>query len=163
MVPELFDVVHQAVQLPLPIHLLAPAQGEAGEPLVVVQLAEHRLDACRGRRRPVLCVSCPACAVRLMHFFQRCEREGVRLIRCDAACAASPMRTTGRAGRSSCSERCVPCASTATVRHPHPLTPVRAKPRCTLLSRPASSSAAHSPAPGWLCRGWLSSPGRPGR
>lgn len=41
VVPELFDVVHQAVQLPLSIHLLPPAQREAGEPFVVPQVAEH--------------------------------------------------------------------------------------------------------------------------
>ena len=31
VVPQLLDVVHQAIQLPLPIHLLAPAQREADE------------------------------------------------------------------------------------------------------------------------------------
>lgn len=41
MVPELFDVVHQAVKLSLPIHLIPPAQREAGEPFVVPQVAEH--------------------------------------------------------------------------------------------------------------------------
>ena len=44
MVPELFDVVHQAGQLPLPIHFLAPAQRETGEPLVVPLLAFDALD-----------------------------------------------------------------------------------------------------------------------
>lgn len=49
MVPELFDVVHQAVQLPLPIDLAASAQREAVEPLVVAQIAEHRLDGGEAR------------------------------------------------------------------------------------------------------------------
>ena len=49
MVPELFDVVHQAVQLPLPIHLLPPAQREAGDPFVVPQVAEHRFNRSEAR------------------------------------------------------------------------------------------------------------------
>lgn len=47
--PELFDVVHLAIQLPLSIDLLAPAQREAGEPLVVPRVAEHRLDGGEAR------------------------------------------------------------------------------------------------------------------
>ena len=42
-VGELLDVVHQAIERPLPIHLRATAQREAIEPLVVAQIREHRL------------------------------------------------------------------------------------------------------------------------
>ena len=49
VVSQLLDVVHQAVQLPLPIHLLAPTQREAGESLVVPQVAEHGLDGGKPR------------------------------------------------------------------------------------------------------------------
>ena len=48
-VSQLLDVVHQAIQLPLPIHLRAPAQREAGESLVVPQVAEHGLDGGKAR------------------------------------------------------------------------------------------------------------------
>jgi len=41
---QFFDVVHQTVELPLRVDLLLPAQREAIEPLVVPQVAEHRLD-----------------------------------------------------------------------------------------------------------------------
>ena len=43
VVRQLLDVVHQGVQLPLPVHLGLAAQGEAVELLVVAQIAEHRL------------------------------------------------------------------------------------------------------------------------
>ena len=49
MVPDRFDVVRQAVQLPLPIPPLSPAQRETGEPLVVAQVAEHRFDGGEAR------------------------------------------------------------------------------------------------------------------
>ena len=42
----LLDVVDQGEQLPLPVHLMSTAQGEVIEPLVVADIAEHRLD-CR--------------------------------------------------------------------------------------------------------------------
>lgn len=45
VVPELFELMHQAVRLPLPIDFCAPEQREAGEPLVVPQVVEHRLDS----------------------------------------------------------------------------------------------------------------------
>jgi hypothetical protein len=38
-----------AVQLPLPIHLYAPAQRESGEPFVMPQVAEHRFDGGEAR------------------------------------------------------------------------------------------------------------------
>lgn len=50
MVPELFEVVHHAVELPLPIDLRAPAQRQAIEPLVVPQVAEHQFDGGKARR-----------------------------------------------------------------------------------------------------------------
>lgn len=49
MVPELFDVVHHAIELPLPIDLAAPAQREAVEPLVAPQVSEHRFDGGKAR------------------------------------------------------------------------------------------------------------------
>ena len=39
---QFFDVVHQAVELPLPIHLFPASEGKAVEPFVVTQVAEHR-------------------------------------------------------------------------------------------------------------------------
>lgn len=44
MVRQLLDVVYQAVELPLRIDFLLPAQREAIQPLVVPQVAEHRFD-----------------------------------------------------------------------------------------------------------------------
>ena len=44
MVGQLLDVVHQAVELPLPIYLLASAQREPVQPLVVADVREDRLD-----------------------------------------------------------------------------------------------------------------------
>ena len=49
MMGQLFDVMHQAVQLPLRVDLLLSAQRESREPLVVTQIAEHWLD----RREPL--------------------------------------------------------------------------------------------------------------
>jgi len=49
MVGQLLDVVHQAVEPPLPIDLGVPAQCDAMEPLVVSQVAEDRLGP-TGRR-----------------------------------------------------------------------------------------------------------------
>jgi hypothetical protein len=43
VVRELLDVVHQAEQLPLRIDFLPAAQCEPALPLVVTQVAEHRL------------------------------------------------------------------------------------------------------------------------
>ena len=40
---QLLDVVHQAEELPLRIDFLLPAQREAVQPLVVAEVAEHRL------------------------------------------------------------------------------------------------------------------------
>ena len=42
-VGELLDVLHHAVELPLPIDFLLPAQREPVKPFVVSQVAEHRL------------------------------------------------------------------------------------------------------------------------
>jgi hypothetical protein len=39
---QLLDVVYQAVELPLRIHLLLPSEGEAVQLFVVAQVAEHR-------------------------------------------------------------------------------------------------------------------------
>ncbi len=39
---QLLDVVHQAVELPLRIHLLLPSEGEAVQLFVVAQIAKHR-------------------------------------------------------------------------------------------------------------------------
>lgn len=55
---QLLDVVHQAVELPLRIHLLLPSQGEAVELFVMPQIAEHRFH--RGEASSVLCASCRA-------------------------------------------------------------------------------------------------------
>ncbi len=44
---KLLDVVDQREQLPLPIDLGLPAQGEAVESLVVAQIGEHRFDGCK--------------------------------------------------------------------------------------------------------------------
>lgn len=43
MMGQLFDVVHQAVELPLRVDLLLSTQCKARDPLVVTQVAEHRL------------------------------------------------------------------------------------------------------------------------
>ncbi len=40
---QLLDVMHEAIQLPLRIHLGFPAQREAIQSLVVPQITEHRL------------------------------------------------------------------------------------------------------------------------
>ena len=40
---QLFDVVHQAEERPLPLDLRAAAEREAPEPLVVAEIPEHRL------------------------------------------------------------------------------------------------------------------------
>ena len=42
-VRELFNVVYETIQFPLPIDLRATAQREAIEPLVVAQIRKHRL------------------------------------------------------------------------------------------------------------------------
>ena len=44
MMRQLLDVVNQAVQIPLRVHLWLGSQREAVEPLVVPQVGEHRLD-----------------------------------------------------------------------------------------------------------------------
>lgn len=49
-VAQLFDVVDQAEELPLPVHLRAAAQREAREPLVVPEIGKDRLH--RRKRRP---------------------------------------------------------------------------------------------------------------
>jgi len=54
VVLELFDVVHQAIQFPLPVHLLAAAQGEAIEPLVVAQVADTGSTV--AKRRAIICL-----------------------------------------------------------------------------------------------------------
>ncbi len=54
MVRQLLDVVHHAIELPLPIHLRPAPQGEAGEPFVVAQVAEHRLHRRKAGRDHVL-------------------------------------------------------------------------------------------------------------
>ena len=40
---ELLDIVDQAEELPLPVHLLAATQREAVQPLIVPEIREHRL------------------------------------------------------------------------------------------------------------------------
>ena len=40
---QFLDVVHHAVELPLPIHLRSPSEREAVELFVVPQIAKHRL------------------------------------------------------------------------------------------------------------------------
>jgi hypothetical protein len=57
MMGQFFDVVHQAVQVPLGVHLLLSAQSESIEPLVCPQVAEHWLD---GGHAPT--VQCPPLA-----------------------------------------------------------------------------------------------------
>ena len=54
MVRQLLDVVHHAIELPLPIHLRPAPQGEAGEPFVVAQVAEHRFHRRKASRNHVL-------------------------------------------------------------------------------------------------------------
>ena len=44
MMRELFEVVHQAKQLPLPIHFGFASQGEAVQVFVATQVAKHRFD-----------------------------------------------------------------------------------------------------------------------
>ena len=44
IVRQLLDVVHQHKQLPLPVDLLAPAQREAIQTLVIAQVTKRRLD-----------------------------------------------------------------------------------------------------------------------
>jgi hypothetical protein len=51
---ELFDIVDQAEELPLPIDFGLSAQREAIEPLVVSHVRKHRLH-----RRKALPVTCP--------------------------------------------------------------------------------------------------------
>lgn len=43
MMHQLFDIVHQAVKLPLLIHLFLPPKCEVVQPLVVPQIPEHWL------------------------------------------------------------------------------------------------------------------------
>ena len=43
MMGQLLDVMSEAIELPLPIHLAAASQGEAIKPLVPSQVAEHGL------------------------------------------------------------------------------------------------------------------------
>ena len=43
LVGQLFDIVGEAVELPLPIHLGPSPEGEAIQPLVAAEVAEHRL------------------------------------------------------------------------------------------------------------------------
>ena len=47
---QLFNVVHHAVELPLPVDLAPTAQRKAGQPFVVSQVAEHRFDRGKARR-----------------------------------------------------------------------------------------------------------------
>lgn len=54
MMGELFDVVDQAEELPLPIDFGLPAQREAIEPFVVAHVRKHWLH-----RRKALPVTCP--------------------------------------------------------------------------------------------------------
>jgi hypothetical protein len=55
MVRQLFDVVHQAEQLPLPIYFLLPAQRESIQAFVMPDIAKYRLDG-----RKTLTVQTPA-------------------------------------------------------------------------------------------------------
>ncbi len=48
---QFFDTMYQAVELPLPLHLLPASQGKAVEPFVVTPVAEHRLH--RGKASAV--------------------------------------------------------------------------------------------------------------
>ena len=43
MMRELFDVVHQAVQLPLPVHFASSTQRKPVQPFVAPQVSEHGL------------------------------------------------------------------------------------------------------------------------
>ena len=44
MMRQLFDIVNQAVEIPLRVHLALSSQGEPIESFVVPQITEHRLD-----------------------------------------------------------------------------------------------------------------------
>ena len=44
MMRQLLDIVNQAVEIPLRVHLALSSQGEAVQSLVVPQIAEDRLD-----------------------------------------------------------------------------------------------------------------------
>ena len=50
MIRQLFDIMHQAVQLPLPIHLGFSAQRKAVQTLVTTQIAKHRLHRRKAAR-----------------------------------------------------------------------------------------------------------------
>ena len=47
---QFFNIMHQAVQLPLPIHLRFPTQRKAVQSLVAAQVAEHWLDRRKAAR-----------------------------------------------------------------------------------------------------------------
>ena len=53
IIGQLLDVLHHAIELPLPITLGFTAQREAIQALVVPQIAEHRLD--RGKAPAIQC------------------------------------------------------------------------------------------------------------
>ena len=44
LVGQLFDAVHHAVQVPLRVDLLAPAQIQTPKPFIVPEVAKYRLD-----------------------------------------------------------------------------------------------------------------------
>ena len=52
-VGQLLDVLHQAVELPLSVHLGPASQGEALQPFVVSQVAEHGLHGGEALRDPL--------------------------------------------------------------------------------------------------------------
>ena len=44
MMRQLLDIVNQAVEVPLRVHLALSSQGEAVQSFIVPQVAEHRFD-----------------------------------------------------------------------------------------------------------------------
>ena len=53
MMRELFNVVHQAIQLPLPVHFGFSAQREPVQLFIPSQVTEHRLHGGEAPRDPV--------------------------------------------------------------------------------------------------------------
>ena len=72
MVREFLDVVHQTIELPLPVDLGSPAQREAIELLVVAQIAEHRLHR---REAPAVTRSALGTVNALTHLLRMFKRR----------------------------------------------------------------------------------------
>ena len=77
MMRQLLDVVNQAIQIPLRVHLWLGSQREAVEPLVVPKVGEHRLDD--GDASPVE-PAAPLAVNRPLHAFGVAKRRALALV-----------------------------------------------------------------------------------